>query len=437
MITRFLLLAFFINVTTTVTVRAQTSFAPLAERLMPSVVNISTQQQEEQDNPDVQNNLLFASPDGRAALGSGFAVSADGYIATNYHVIEGAKKISVVTFDDKVYEAKVIGTDAKTDIALIKINNSDPMQPVDFGDSDKIRIGDWVLAIGNPFGLGSSVTAGIISAKSRDIESGPYDDYLQTDASINQGNSGGPMFDMNGKLIGINTAIFSTVGNSVGVGFALPSNQAKWVLEELKNKGKVERGWLGISVKQAKTETGISGLAIVSFADNKIAKQSPLQLGDIILSVNDMAISSAKDFSLSVSRMAKGTKLNLSIWRNGKITEVAVYVQQMPDEIPDNDKINNSFSDKQISSAQYDALGLYFDGFRVIQVMPGSEAAEKGIRSGDVLKRINGIAIYVTDELDRKIQEALISGEPLRLEFVSEESGEPYFVELSVVKSGV
>ena len=299
MINRFLLLAFVVNMAISAPARAQTSFAPLAERLMPSVVNISTRQQEEKDTPDVKNDLLFASPDGRTALGSGFVISEDGYIATNYHVIEGAQKISVVTFDNKVYEAEVSGTDAKTDIALIKIGTEVPLPAVEFGDSDRVKIGDWVLAIGNPFGLGSSVTAGIISAKSRDIDSGPYDDYLQTDASINQGNSGGPMFDMEGKLIGINTAIFSTVGNSVGVGFALPSNQAEWVLDELKNKGKVERSWLGITVKQTQTETGVSGLAVVSFADDIIAEQDNLQIGDIILSVNNQPVSTAKAFSLN------------------------------------------------------------------------------------------------------------------------------------------
>lgn len=430
MINRFLLLAFVVNMAISAPARAQTSFAPLAERLMPSVVNISTWQQEEKDTPDVENDLLFASPDGRTALGSGFTISEDGYIATNYHVIEGAQKISVVTFDNKVYEAEVIGTDAKTDIALIKIGTDAPLPAVEFGDSDKVRVGDWVLAIGNPFGLGSSVTAGIISAKSRDIDSGPYDDYLQTDASINQGNSGGPMFDMEGKLIGINTAIFSTVGNSVGVGFALPSNQAEWVLNELKNKGKVERSWLGITVKQAQTETGVSGLAVVSFADNIVAEQEHLQIGDIILMLNGEEVSTAKTFSLNVSKMPVGSSLELKVWRNGKIMDIKTSTSLMPSEKTDNQK--TVILPK--NGKKYPLLGLRLNELTVSEVFSGSEAEDKGVQKGDILNKINDTKIYVADELDKQIEEAVLSGEPLRLEFISADGGESYFAEFVLKK---
>ena len=429
MINRFLLLAFVVNMAISAPARAQTSFAPLAERLMPSVVNISTWQQEEKDTPDVKNDLLFASPDGRTALGSGFVISEDGYIATNYHVIESAQKISVVTFDNKVYEAEVSGTDAKTDIALIKIGTEVPLPAVEFGDSDRVKIGDWVLAIGNPFGLGSSVTAGIISAKSRDIDSGPYDDYLQTDASINQGNSGGPMFDMEGKLIGINTAIFSTVGNSVGVGFALPSNQAEWVLDELKNKGKVERSWLGITVKQTQTETGVSGLAVVSFADDIIAEQDNLQIGDIILSVNNQPVSTAKAFSLNVSKMPVGSSLELKIWRNGTITDIKTTTSLMPSERTDNQKAAVL---QPKTGKEYPLLGLRLNELTVSEIFSGSEAADKGVQKGDILNKINDTKVYIADELDRQIEEAVLSGEPLRLEFISAENGEAYFAEISL-----
>lgn len=427
MIKRFLLLAFVVNIAISAPARAQTSFAPLAERLMPSVVNISTWQQEENDTPDVENDLLFASPDGRTALGSGFVISEDGYIATNYHVIEGAQKISVVTFDNKVYEAEVTGTDAKTDIALIKIGTEVPLPAVEFGDSDKVKIGDWVLAIGNPFGLGSSVTAGIISAKSRDIDSGPYDDYLQTDASINQGNSGGPMFDMEGKLIGINTAIFSTVGNSVGVGFALPSNQAEWVLDELKNKGKVERSWLGITVKQTQTETGVSGLAVVSFADDIVAEQEHLQVGDIILMFNGEEVSTAKAFSLNVSKMPMGSSLELKVWRNGKIMDIKTTTSLMPSERTDNQKAAVLQSE---AGKEYPLLGLRFNGLTVSEIFSGSEAADKGVQKGDILNKINDTKVYIADELDKQIEEAVLSGKSLRLEFISAENGETYFAEI-------
>lgn len=207
------------------------SFADLAEKLIPSVVNISTthdkediSNEEEELNSHIETtvNSIFNAPlSNKVSLGSGFIIDENGYIVTNNHVIDKAKTISVILADDSVFEAELIGKDAKTDIALIKINTKQKLTPVIFGDSDKIRIGDWILAIGNPFGLGGSVTAGIVSAKSRDIESGPYDNFIQTDASINQGSSGGPMFNMAGELIGVNTAIFSTNGGSMGVGFAL------------------------------------------------------------------------------------------------------------------------------------------------------------------------------------------------------------------------
>ncbi len=433
MIKKFLLLAFLVNVAASAEAVAQTSFAPLAERLMPSVVNISTKQQDTEDTPEVLDDLLFASADGRVALGSGFAISDDGYIATNYHVIEGAQKISVVTFDNKVYEARVIGTDIKTDIALIKIASQEPLLPIEFGDSDKVKIGDWVLAIGNPFGLGSSVTAGIISAKSRDIDSGPYDDYLQTDASINQGNSGGPMFDMEGKLIGINTAIFSTIGNSVGVGFALPSNQAKWVLEELKTKGKVERGWLGISVKSAKADSGVSGLAVLAFADDETAKISKLKVGDIIVELEGQPVGSAKAFSLQISQKHQGDVVNLKIWRGGNMESVKADVMLMPDEkktdimtiSPEDSSENNLHLGKN-----YPALGFNMQDLKVTYVMPESEAFKKGVRDGDVLKKVNGRIVYIADELEYQIDDSKLSGEPLRLEFESGENQENYFVEI-------
>ena len=433
MIKKFLLLAFLVNVAASAEAVAQTSFAPLAERLMPSVVNISTKQQDTEDTPEVLDDLLFASADGRVALGSGFAISDDGYIATNYHVIEGAQKISVVTFDNKVYEARVIGTDIKTDIALIKIASQEPLLPIEFGDSDKVKIGDWVLAIGNPFGLGSSVTAGIISAKSRDIDSGPYDDYLQTDASINQGNSGGPMFDMEGKLIGINTAIFSTIGNSVGVGFALPSNQAKWVLEELKTKGKVERGWLGISVKSAKADSGVSGLAVLAFADDETAKISKLKVGDIIVELEGQPVGSAKAFSLQISQKHQGDVVNLKIWRGGNMESVKADVMLMPDE-KKTDIMTISSEDSSENNLHlgknYPALGFNMQDLKVTYVMPESEAFKKGVRDGDVLKKVNGRIVYIADELEYQIDDSKLSGEPLRLEFESGENQENYFVEI-------
>lgn len=408
--------------------KAQVSFAPLVERLIPSVVNISTELQEETDSPDVMNDLLFSSSDGRVALGSGFIVSEDGYIATNKHVIDKADKISVITVDGSVYEAELVGTDDKTDIAVIKIETDKKLQPVAFGNSDKIRVGDWILAIGNPFGLGSSVTAGIISAKSRDIADGPYDDYLQTDASINQGNSGGPMFDTEGKLVGINTVIFSQNGNSSGVGFALPVEQAKWVIDKLKTDGKVERRWLGLEIKPADLTAERKGLSISAVKDKTLAAENKLQAGDVILSYDGNKAGSVKDFALYISKLPADKAVNLVIWRNGVEHDIRVETMSMPEE----ETRPNAAKEQQLPGGQYYAsLGLTLDGLKVVAVDAQSEAALKGVKAGDVLQKVNGMSIYLTEELTRQIEEGALSGEPLRLDLMSS-SDDAYFVEISI-----
>lgn len=415
---------------------AQNSFAPLVERVIPSVVNISTELEKTVDSPEVANDLLF-SADGRAALGSGFIISEDGYIATNYHVIEKASKISVVTANGAVYEAVLTGSDTKTDIALVKIDTKEKLQPVEFGDSDNIRVGDWILAVGNPFGLGSSVTAGIVSAKSRDIEDGPYDDYIQTDASINQGNSGGPMFDMEGKVVGINTVIFSKTGNSTGVGFALPSNQAAWVIGQLREKGEVKRRWLGLEIKPAKLEDGRQGLSITAVKDSTLAQKNNLQAGDVILSYDGITAASGKDFSLYTSKLPAERDIRLQIWRGGKIFNLDVKTVPLPEsDVPDTKQPaeeNIEPENKSLPGTYYAGLGLRLDDFQVIDVDIKSEASQKGVKTGDVLQKVNHAPIFVMEELSRQIEEAALSGEPLRLDFASPD-GEEYFVELFVAK---
>lgn len=409
--------------------KAQTSFAPLVEKVMPSVVNISARQQEAEDEPEVQNNLVFGKPENRFGLGSGFIIGADGYIATNRHVIEQADSITVITNDQKEYQANLVGQDVQTDLALIKIEPEAELQAVEFGDSDKIKVGDWVLAAGNPFGLGSSVSAGIISAKSRDIGSGDYDNYLQTDAAINQGNSGGPLFDMNGKLAGVNTAIFSTTGNSVGVGFALPSNQAEWVLAKLKTGGKVERGWLGITIKSAQAQDGAKGLAVVSLQDENLALMNGLQVGDMIVALNDAQVTSVNDFVVKIAQMPVESIIKLTVWRAGEIVDINAVTSLMPEaKTPQNQRL------KAVNEPveKYNKLGLIFNGLRVMAVKSGSDAAQKGVKAGDVLLKINGIAVYVPDEIERRIAEAELSGEQLKLDFNDPRTDEEYFVECAV-----
>lgn len=409
--------------------KAQTSFSPLVEKVMPSVVNISARQQEAEDAPEVQNNLVFDEQEKRFGLGSGFIVSSDGYIATNRHVIEQADAITVITNNQKEYQATLVGQDLQTDLALIKIEPDEPLSAVVFGDSDKIKVGDWVLAAGNPFGLGSSVSAGIISAKSRDIGSGYYDNYLQTDAAINQGNSGGPLFDMNGALVGVNTAIFSTTGNSVGVGFALPSNQAEWVLAKLKTGGKVERGWLGITIKSAQAQDGAKGLAVVSLQDENLALMNGLQVGDMIVALNDAQVTSVNDFVVKIAQMPVESIIKLTVWRAGEIVDINAVTSLMPEaKTPQNQRL------KAVNEPveKYNKLGLIFNGLRVMAVKSGSDAAQKGVKAGDVLLKINGIAVYVPDEIERRIAEAELSGEQLKLDFNDPRTDEEYFVECAV-----
>lgn len=410
--------------------KAQTSFAPLVEKVMPSVVNISARQQEAEDSPEVQNNLVFGNQENHFGLGSGFVLSADGYIATNRHVIEQADSIAVITNDQTEYQAALVGQDLQTDLALIKIEPKDKLQAVEFGDSDKIKVGDWVLAVGNPFGLGSSVSAGIISAKSRDIGSGYYDDYLQTDAAINQGNSGGPLFDTDGRLAGVNTAIFSTTGNSVGVGFAVPSNQAEWVLAKLKADGKVERGWLGISVKPAQAQDGTEGLTVVSLQDENLAQKNGLQVGDMLVALNDKPISAINAFVSQIAQMPVNSSIKLTVWRAGQVSDINAVTALMP-ELKQSAEPLRAASTADAADG-YNRLGLVFNGLRVMAVKSGSEAAQKGVKAGDVLLKINNVPVYVADEIERQISEAELSGKSLRLDFNDPRADEEYFVECTV-----
>lgn len=340
------LTAFFIAAGTAQAQTASTypSFADLVEKLSPSVVNISTTQKPENlEGGDIISLKNLPGSDGQIsplgqehyALGSGFLVDEEGYILTNGHVIDHASSINVILADNSQHQAKVIGTDSKTDLALIKIDTDKKLIPARLGDSDKIRVGDWILAIGNPFGLGGSVTAGIVSAKSRDIESGPYDNYIQTDASINQGNSGGPMFNLDGDVIGINTAIFSTTGGNMGISFAIPVNNAKFVIKELKKSGTVNRGWIGVRVLPQMMENNSianipTGIQVSSVSENSPAAQAGVQAGDIITALNGNPAESAQIFSRLVSESAIDSTITLNIWRGGQFQTLNINVKAMP-----------------------------------------------------------------------------------------------------------
>ena len=295
------------------------SFAPLIEKLSPGVVNISTLRTEpaNSEKADVLStneyirDYFLQDEGGKTSLGSGFLIDSKGYIVTNNHVIDKANEIIVTLYDDSQYNAVVIGSDKMTDLALIKIDAVNPLPFVEFGNSDELKVGDWILAIGNPFGLGGSVTAGIVSAKSRDIDAGSYDNFIQTDASINQGSSGGPMFNMQGKVVGINTAIFSSTGASMGVGFATPINLSKFVIEQLMLKGKVERGWIGVKGSTSSKNISLSanqnfsgGVMVNSLSDNSPAAKAGIEAGDIIISINGNDIKDIKKIEKTQSVLA-------------------------------------------------------------------------------------------------------------------------------------
>lgn len=384
------------------------SFADLAEKLTPSVVNISSFSQSETENGEGNTPLS-------ESLGSGFIIDGNGYIITNNHVVDKAESISVTLSDNIKTEARVIGKDPKTDLALIKIETKHPLNAVKFGDSDKIRVGDWVLAIGNPFGLGSSVTAGIVSAKSRDIESGPYDSFIQTDASINQGNSGGPMFNLQGEVIGISSAIFSTTGASQGVGFAIPANLAGWVISQLKEHGEVKRGWIGIKIQPNTPEIadslGISanqGVVVSGVTEQGPAQKAGLQAGDIVLSFNRQPIDNTKNLSRLIAETKIGTPAPIEIWRSGQKQTLTVPIELMPEETPlsaaketasdaaetpDNGESLNiiGFTVKEISPelAERYKLAPSTSGVVVTDILPNSDASRKGIKIGDIIVKID------------------------------------------------
>ena len=313
------------------------SFADLAEKLMPSVVNISTTQtikttanpfpfQFPPGSPFEEMFKDYNQPKERKAssLGSGFIINKNGTVITNNHVINNADDI-VVKVGDKEYKAKIIGADPYADVAVLKIDSKDTFKPVKFGDSDKARVGDWVIAIGNPFGLGGTVTSGIISARNRDINLTRYDDFIQTDASINQGNSGGPLFDLNGDVIGVNTAIIGK-GGSVGIGFAIPSNAASDVINQLIKFGETRRGWLGVRIQEVTKEIAeveglknTQGALIASVGEKSPADKAGLEAGDIILKFDGKKIDTMRTLPKLVSRTEVGKSVELEIWRNKKI----------------------------------------------------------------------------------------------------------------------
>jgi serine protease Do len=349
--------------------------------------------------------------------GSGFFISADGYAVTNNHVINNAKTVEVVTDDGKILTAKVIGTDPKTDLALIKVDGDD-FPFVKFADRDP-RIGDWVIAVGNPFGLGGTVTAGVVSARGRDIGSGPYGDYIQIDAPINKGNSGGPSFDVNGNVIGVNTAIFSPSGGSVGIGFDIPADTAKSVVAQLRDSGHVTRGWMGVQIQAVTADIADSlGLkkaegAIVDepLSDSPAAKAG-ITAGDVITTLDGTAVKDSRSLARKISTMAPGTSVKLGVLRDGSEKTVTLTLGTLPDERQANAGSQGTEGTPRLglTLAPASAVGAGNQGVAVTAIDPNGPAADHGMRSGDVILDVAGKTVSNPSDVSKEIADLTKAG---------------------------
>lgn len=392
------------------------SFADLAKQLGPTVVNIRVAKVEKVGT--FQSPRMPEGPFGEfferffkemprppenfytQGAGSGVIISRDGYILTNNHVVEGAKEVTVTLAEKQEYKARIVGRDPKTDLAVLKIDASNPLPIAAMGDSDQLNVGDWVVAIGNPFGLSNSVTAGIVSAKGRIIGAGPYDDFIQTDASINPGNSGGPLFNMRGEVVGINTAI---IPYGQGIGFAVPINTAKPLIPQLVATGEVTRGYLGVSIQAITSDLakalkleGTKGALVGDVVPGSAAHKAGIQRGDVIVAFNDKAVEAAGDLPSMVAKTPVGHKATVTILRDGKKHQIPVTVGKLPSEKANNDEVDHP-SEGQWGLHLQDVTpwlarerGLKDDhGVVVAGIQPGSPADLAGIRKGDIILEVN------------------------------------------------
>ncbi len=434
------------------------SFADVAERVTPAVVNVTVTQRIRKTSARTSHGLPefpdhmpfgeffrhfkqhpgFSMPHQTEAQGSGFLVDASGLIVTNNHVIDGADKVQVTLNDGSQYEARVKGRDSKTDLALIKIDADKPLPFVELADTGNARVGDWVLAVGNPFGLGGSVNAGIISARGRDIHSGPYDDYLQIDAPINRGNSGGPLFDAAGRVIGVNTAIYSPSGGNVGIGFAIPAETVRDVVAELREHGQVTRGWLGVQIQPVTDEIAAglglgktTGILVADVIADTPAARAGIQAGDVILSAAGQTMDDYKALTKLVAATDAGSTMALQIHRSGKVQDINVKIGPMPN---DDDVAVAPVSDD--TNDGQPRIGLYLapltpdvrkqqgidtdsQGVLVAKVEPGSPAEEAGIRAGSLITMVGSTPVDSPEQVVAEVRAAAEQERPavlLRIE---------------------
>jgi serine protease Do len=441
------------------------SFSPLVEKVAPAVVNISTTQKADAEEMDEQegvpqfppgspfNELFKRFFDQRGvhpsqnvtSLGSGFVIDPSGYVVTNNHVVGDASSIKVIMSDGKELPAKLVGRDKKTDLALLKVNAGHPLPYIEFGNSDAAKVGDWVVAVGNPFGLGGTVTAGIISARGRNLNSGPFDDFLQVDAPINRGNSGGPLFSIDGKVIGINSAIISPNGGSVGVGFAIPASLAKPVISELRSNGKIERGWLGVEIQQVTPELaeGLAldkprGALVANVTDGAPAAQAGVQQGDVIVRYGDKPVDTMRDLPRLVAETHAGTEVNLTVWRDGKEVPLHAKVAQLKD---DDQKVASNEDNGEAGSVHSYGLALAalskearerFDvaddvrGVLIVGVQDGGPAASQGLQPGDVIEKVGADKVSGPAQVKHDMEHEAESGKKTALLLVNRHGASIY-----------
>nr|WP_169795919.1 DegQ family serine endoprotease [Pseudoponticoccus marisrubri] len=445
---------------------APESFAELAERISPSVVNITTSTTVAgrggprgivpEGSPfedffrEFQDRGQPNRPRRSSALGSGFVISEDGYVVTNNHVIEGADEILVEFFEGFELPAELVGTDPNTDIALLKVDADEPLAFVPFGDSDTARVGDWVMAMGNPLGQGFSVSAGIVSARNRAL-SGTYDDYIQTDAAINRGNSGGPLFNMNGEVIGVNTAILSPNGGSIGIGFSMASNVVTKVVDQLKEFGETRRGWLGVRIQDVTDDVAEAlGLdsaegALVSDVPDGPAKDAGMLAGDVIVSFDGVAVEDTRQLVRIVGNAPVGKTVRVVVNRDGTRETLRVTLGRREEN---ETAVPAAATGPEDAPSQFDQLGLTLnpltdeirgeldlpegmEGLAVMDVDPVSEAYEKGMRAGDVITEAGQSPVRSVEDLETRVAEAREEGRKSLLLLVRR-GGDPRFVALSL-----
>src|SRR6185312_7568136 len=422
-------------------------FADIVERVKPSVISVKVNinekvSKDDEDSPFQPGSPMerffrrFGGPDGLppglrgghghgmvTGQGSGFFISADGFAVTNNHVVDGADKVEVTTDDGKVYKAKVIGTDARTDIALIKVEGGSNFPFAKLSEG-KPRIGDWVLAVGNPFGLGGTVTAGIVSASGRDIGNGPYDDFLQIDAPVNKGNSGGPAFNTNGEVIGVNTAIYSPSGGSVGIAFSIPAPTVKSVVAQLKDKGSVSRGWIGVQIQPVTPDIADSlglkkaeGALVAEPQANSPAAKAGVESGDVITKVNGETVKDARELARTIGSLSPGSAVKLDVLHKGQDKVINLTLGQLPNALEAKVDIDNSDKGTTSHGTDVPKLGLTLapansvagagkDGVVVTDVDPKSAAAERGFKEGDVILEVGGKSVASVSDVREAITAA-------------------------------